>query len=260
MSSSLPNRILIFTGALLALTLQPAFAAATEGSCQGAGPQAPRDVHSAAGTNPVDFAVASSLEGMNLCDIHFHKFAEHKASGYPTLAGSGDHRGYICEGSDPSPIQDEHGADHGEGCTNVAAGDTIEVHWVFSSCDVEPGPTLGSCASALCVNPQLRVEARVFLLTEGEDGALDFAEISDPNQLDLPAAEDAVLYLGSTTGPSFDNDTCSPYQVTWNVSPHCQSLDLASLHDWCADNVFEEDHGHGVRTLVTPLELLSAIE
>ena len=45
----------------------------------------------------------------------------------------------------------------------VKPGDTIEVHWVYSSCDVSPGKTLGACLSDACVNPQLRVETQVFL-------------------------------------------------------------------------------------------------
>ena len=33
---------------------------------------------------------------MQLCNIHFHKNAEHKAKGYPHLVGEGDQRGYAC--------------------------------------------------------------------------------------------------------------------------------------------------------------------
>ena len=30
---------------------------------------------------------------------------------------------------------------------------------------------------------------------------------------------DPVVFLGSTTGPSFTQETCSPLQVTWSVRP-----------------------------------------
>jgi hypothetical protein len=36
------------------------------------------------------------------------------------------------------------------------------VHWVYSSCAVQPGQGLGSCLSAARANAQLRVEAQVF--------------------------------------------------------------------------------------------------
>ena len=70
-----------------------------------------------------------------------------------------------------------------------------------------------------------------------------------------------VLFRGSTTGPSYDQSTCSPAQVTWSVRPQCARLDVNSLHRWAeAGNVFEETKSHGVRQLVTAPELLSPIE
>lgn len=48
------------------------------------------------------------------------------------------------------------GGEHGD----LQPGDTIEVHWVYTSCDVQPGPTLGSCLSDACANPDLRVETQ----------------------------------------------------------------------------------------------------
>jgi hypothetical protein len=69
-----------------------------------------------------------------------------------------------------------------------------------------------------------------------------------------------VEYLGSTTGTAYDNETtCSPLQVTWSVRRDCRPLALESLDEWCRDNVFNEDHAHGVRTLVTVPGLLSQI-
>jgi hypothetical protein len=38
-------------------------------------------------------------------------------------------------------------------CKDIAPGDTIEVHWVHSSCDVTPGKGLGSCLSESCIKP-----------------------------------------------------------------------------------------------------------
>ena len=64
----------------------------------------------------------------------------------------------------------------------------------------------------------------------------------------------------NTTGPSYTEETCSPLQVTWSVRPRCARLDISSLSAWCADNVFEEGHAHGVRELVTDPALLAPIE
>jgi hypothetical protein len=48
--------------------------------------------------------------------------------------------------------------------------------------------------------------------------------------------------------------------VTWSVRPSCARIDIGSVHAWCADNVFNENHAHGVRQLVTAPERLARIE
>jgi len=254
---------LVSGGALLA-AISAAPTSADSGnkiSCDLIGPQAPRDITNGAGTNPVSFAVAPPAADMHLCDIHFHKYAEHRASGYSKIAGEGDHKGYVCEGATPAAAHVE-GHGEGQGCEGIAPGDTIEVHWVFTTCDVKPGPTLDSCFSDTCKNPQLRVEARVFNLTDDGSGA-DFASFraSSSGTVTLPEANNPVQYLGSTTGSSFNDGSCSPFQVTWDVSSACSPLEIASIDNWCGKdkNPFEEDHAHGVRRLVTDEALLSPI-
>ena len=37
-------------------------------------------------------------------------------------------------------------------------------------------------------------------------------------------------------------------------------VDINSVKDWCNDNVFDEDHAHGVRNLVQNAKLLSPID
>lgn len=152
---------------------------------------------------------------------------------------------------------------------NVAPGDTIEVHWVFTSCDVEPGPTLGACLSEACVNPQLRVESQVFLVVN-DPSAPSFSSFvyagthlnGRPQPVSLPSGTgEPVVFRGSTTGTKYDQHTCSPYQVTWSVRPYCMRINLLSLHAWAAaGNVFEETASHGVRPLVTAPELLGPID
>ena len=57
--------------------------------CIGAGPQAPRDIDKSAGSNSVMFEEAPAIEAMNLCNVHFHRNAEHKAAAYSTYVEDG---------------------------------------------------------------------------------------------------------------------------------------------------------------------------
>jgi PIN domain nuclease of toxin-antitoxin system len=45
---------------------------------KGYGPQSPRDIEAVAGDNLLTFNTAPLSTQMNLCNIHFHKNAEHK--------------------------------------------------------------------------------------------------------------------------------------------------------------------------------------
>ena len=221
--------------------------APSTGTCDQAGPQAPRNIDDGVGSNPVTFANAPPAKGMQICDVHFHKFAEHKASEFAIEAGHGEHAGFACKPEaawTPTDAEKTGDAAVTGGCEGVEPGTTIEVHWVFTTCDVEPGPTLNSCFNPVCNNPQLRVEAQVFYLMAGEEQGGNFGEFSNLADLELPEAGAPVVYLGSTTGPSFSDKVCSPFQVTWSVRPSCRALSLSSLDAWCDDNVFEEDHAH----------------
>ena len=246
-----------------------ALAAATDGA--GFGPQSPRDIESVAGTNTRSFENAPAFTEMNLCNIHFHENAEHKGGQFTTFAGNGDGKGYgtgykydgeLTE-AELAPIDAPIGAtEHGD----LVPGDTIEVHYVFSSAQVTPGPTLGACLSESIMNPQLRVEAQVFVLVN-DASAHNFVELAKIgtqdglNQaLNIPANTGTpVVYDGSTTGPSY-NEAGSPLQVTWSVRPEVIKVDINSVGAWFADNVFAEDHAHGVRNLVMNPALLSPIQ
>lgn len=43
-------------------------------------------------------------------------------------------------------------------CKNIQVGDTIEIHWVYSSCNIKPGESLGSCLSDSYTSSKLRVD------------------------------------------------------------------------------------------------------
>lgn len=251
--------------------------AAEGAACVGFGPQTPRDIDSPAGTNKRVIAKSPKSGEMNLCNIHFHKNAEHKAKAFAIYAGDGDghgfESGYQCGMSrelskaellpTKSPVcKSEHG--------ELKPGDTVEVHWVYTSCDIKSrdiksGAGLSACVTKTCANPNLRVEAQVFTLVN-DTHAIDFSELDfegnavngflQPNG--LPKNTGApVEFIGSTTGPSYSEQNCSPLGVTWSVRPQCAKLDINSLAEWCKGNAYGEDHAHGVRKLVTNRKLLS---
>ena len=225
--------------------------------CIGAGPQAPRDIDQKAGSNQSVFETAPEISEMNLCNVHFHRNAEHKAAAYSTFVDDGVNSGWACQ----EPAAGRLGHKHAEykGCEGIAEGDTIEVHWVYTTCDttsagVTPmGGGLSACMTTACSNPELRVVAQVLLLEK--DGKVKFSG-------DAPISHDdpTVVYTGATTGPTYSNEHCSPYQVTWDVKTTCDTLDIDDFSKWCSHNQYHEQHAHGVRALVTPKKLLSEIK
>jgi len=235
--------------------------------CLDAGPQTPRDISSLTGLNTVTFAMAPAASDMNLCNIHTHTNAEHKGPGFSVFVDNTDNGGYACNATDSltaAELTPAAGSFKG-----AVPGDTIEVHWVHTSCAATPGEGLGACVPETCSDPVLRVEAQTFLVVN-DSTALDFMDMSYGGNIvnglhqakSLPTGTGTpVKFLGSTTGPSYTQSTCSPAKVTWNVRPNCAKLDINSLHAWAdSGNVFNEKKSHGVRQLVTAPELLSPIQ
>ena len=145
--------------------------------CKGYGPQAPRDIDNRAGENKSNFSLAPNYTELNLCDLHFHVNAEHKAKDFSIYAGDGVNGlggGYKCNDS-TSLTKSELQEPKTNFCKDVKPGDTIEVHWVYTSCEVKPGKGLGSCFSDSCINPNLRVEAQVFTVVN-DSSALNFLD------------------------------------------------------------------------------------
>ena len=237
------------------------------GLCLDAGPQTPRDISSALGLNTVTFEMAPASTELNLCNIHTHTNAEHKGPGFEVFVNDTDSGGYAC--NETAELTEAELAPLDGAYKGVKPGDTIEVHWVHTSCPVTPGEGLGSCLTETCTDPLLRVEAQTFLVVNDENAAdfMDFA-YGDTVRNGFHQAKaipsdtgEPVEFLGSTTGPSYDQSTCSPMKVTWNVRPMCKKVSMASLHAWAeSGNVFNETKSHGVRQLVTAPELLSPIK
>jgi hypothetical protein len=235
---------------------------------KGFGPQSPRDIDTIEGENTRIFGMAPAYTSMNLCNIHFHKNAEHKGGEFSTYAGNGDghgyNSGYVYTGklstAELAPLKHEVGASkHG----SLSPGDTIEVHYVHSTAQVKPGPTLSACLDDATTNPQLRVETQVYVLVN-DSNALDFIALTEfgmkagyQQALHIPNnTGTAIQYAGSTTGPSY-NEKASPFQVTWSVRPQVAKVNISSVGKWLEKNAFDEDHAHGVRNLVINPALLS---
>jgi len=236
---------------------------------KGFGPQSPRDIDSLKGKNAIDFEAAPAYTEMNLCNLHFHKNAEHKGGQFTAYAGNGNGEGYRSgyqysgkklTKSELAPVgYDVCPSEH----SRLYPGDTIEVHYVYSSAQVEPGETLGSCFNDSIKNPQLRVESQVFVVVNDKN-AEDFVELTQHKKQDglhqainIPVSTGVpIQYAGSTTGPGY-NEKGSPYQVTWGVRPNVPKVNIETVGQWCKGNTFNENHAHGVRNLVINPDLLS---
>jgi hypothetical protein len=238
---------------------------------KGFGPQSPRDLAMKAGSNKRVFNPAPAYQVMNLCNIHFHKNAEHKGGEFTLFAGNGDGHGfktgYKYSGklntSESKPLNTEVcKSEHG----GLQVGDTIEIHYVHSTAQVVPGPTLSACLSETDINPQLRVEAQVYVLVN-DPQASDFRKLTTVSEINgyhqamnIPQnIGKPIQYAGSTTGPSY-NEKGSPLQVTWSVHPQIVKVQAQTVGQWCQGNSFKEDHAHGVRNLVINEKLLSIMD
>ena len=244
---------------------------------QDVGAQSPRDIDDIGGNNIKATTTAPASTAMNLCNIHFHKSAEHKGGEFTVYAGNGDGEGYG-SGYKYSGSLSELELTHYEGeeiCkyehNPLYAGDTIEVHYVYTSDDVAPGESLGACIAAdreEGTQPLLRVEAQVYVIVNDEN-ALDFVSLNktiEDNTTNLYQAPNipnntgtAIEYEGSTTGAGY-NEVASPYQVTWNVRPNIAKVNMQTVGAWCDHNEYNEHKAHNVRNLLINPDLLSQIK
>lgn len=247
-------------------------ALALETDGKGYGPQAPRDLNTIDGDNARAFEDAPAYTEMNLCNIHFHKGAEHSGGEFTTFIGNGDGTGYgtgfayngkLTE-AELAPVDYPVGPTGKKGA--LEPGDTIETHYVHTTAQVTPGPTLGSCLSEAIINPQLRVETQVYVLVN-DDSAANFLELASIGEVDgyhqalnIPSDTGTpISYDGSTTGPSY-NEKGSPIQVSWSVRPKVKKVYIGSVAAWMAQNIFDERKAHGVRNLVVNPDLISDID
>jgi len=79
-----------------------------------------------------------------------------------------------------------------------------------------------------------------------------------------PAHNDTVMYQGSTTGQSHDNEICSPYSITWHVDRTCHMVSPFSFDKLCGDmfatyGMKLDLEPHGSRKLVDPQYVVPAV-
>ncbi|HUO86325.1 MAG TPA: delta-class carbonic anhydrase, partial [Thermoanaerobaculia bacterium] len=203
------------------------------GADEPCGPQAPRDIGRAGGTNPLPVPGDGSRPP-RLCNVHFHRPAEH--------AGIG-----ACPAVRAEPASFACAAGGGE---PVRPGDEIEVHWVYTSCPAT-AERRGGLADCVCEGPaemELMVFGQEYAMTTDGDGGAE-RELREPSG-------DLARYAGSTTGPGWSDGSagdprpCSPARVEWAVARQCRALTLSALDAWCATNEWNEDHAHGVRQVI----------
>ena len=236
----------------------------------GYGPQSPRDIDRTIGLNPLVFSLAPDAKQMNLCNIHLHKNAEHKGGEFTTYAGDGDGHGYDTGYKYSGQLTAAERAPLAEAvCPSeysaIQSGDTLEVHYVYSTSLVKPGATLGACVANPVLNPQLRVEGQV-IVAVNDDNATDFMDLAKydirdkrTQAINIPTDTGVpVQYVGSTTGPNY-NEQGSPYNVTWSLRPQVKKVNIKSIGKWCERNVFDEDHAHGVPPSVKIRSAISSI-
>jgi hypothetical protein len=243
----------------------------TQTKGKGFGPQSPRDIDSKTGENKRIFSLSPPSTRMNLCNIHLHKNAEHKGGEFTVFAGNGNGQGYQTGYKYSGSLSDKELTSYNKKVghsehSRILSGDTLEVHYVYSTAKIKPGATLNSCFNESIGNPQLRVETQIYVAVNDKKAA-DFTFFTTVETVEglyqainLPKHTGTpVQYTGSTTGPSY-NEAGSPFQVTWSVRPKIEKVYIGSIAQWFNNNAFNENHAHGVRNLVTQPKLLSTID
>jgi hypothetical protein len=241
-------------------------------ACDFAGPQTPRDVSGPDGSNSYKvegLQRTTSTEGMRVCNVRFHRFAEHRSQGQYDVDKGRD--GWACRSADASSgdLQAAPGEDGGlDEEALVRDGDTVEVQWAHTTCPQElideaiaaalekdPMASTG-LAPCACPGAEIVFEARVFRISK--DSGLDTLTNTPP-----PPTGELARYFGSTTGTLYDGK-CSPIQSGWRVDRSCGELKLSALEGWLQDprgaKRFNESRPHGVRELVTDPKLLSRLD
>jgi len=239
----------------------------TKPNCSVAEPQSPRDLTANAQGDMVPKAATltkAQAAMLPLANVHFHLGAEHKSESYADdadanaydAASSNNRRladkprpGFMCASKDLT--SDQKKTYDFQYCVNTEVGKSYEVHYVHSSAGGDQiSEGLGQAAHGRGqLNPMVAVTGVVYQIVNG-------APDLDVYAMGGMDAADSVMYSGSTTGQSHNNEICSPYTITWHVDKKCRLVSPKAFDDFCKkkkDAGLKKDlYPHGSRIILDP--------
>jgi len=243
--------------------------------CADAQPQSPRDVsptYSAGTGKAKSVAHHASVSTLTHVNTHYHLGAEHKSSGEydklhttsrKLLSGDTEYGFYCDDVAAVSALTSAQKAAYDfQYCKETEVGKTYELHYVYSSGGKAMGDGLGG-AFAVQNNPTVVVRGQVFHIVNDAAYDLPSGNLMDgmlqsfPGTTDTLNLKDVTVYSGSTTGRSYNNaDSCSPYQITWQVDQKCRLISAKSFDAMCKKMKYEYEmsadaHPHQSRDLVS---------
>jgi len=250
-------------------------------ACTVAEPQSPRDLTAGASGNKVPKAAVLTDAQVNflpLTNVHFHLGAEHKSEAYSDgsdaaaydasharrlAAGAEVRPGYMCPTASLSSTQlASYNFQYCRG--QVEVGKSYEIHYVHSSAGYHASEIVDASQDAMDdglggaangrgqLNPMVAVQGQVYQIVNGAAAVDDLL-----HGWTVVGHTDSVMYAGSTTGPSHNNEICSPYAITWHVDKACHQVPPESFDNLCRQMSelyqLENDlYPHGSRMIVAP--------
>eukprot|EP00438_Fugacium_kawagutii_P018580 Skav206599 [mRNA] locus=scaffold332:34863:35579:- [translate_table: standard] len=192
-------------------------------------------------------------------NTHFHLGAEHcnfdddefslnvdQAFANPKdIIPKGIRPGYFCAPVDAAPTRGTLDPYEFKWCKNVSVGYTYEFHWVYSSAGPLNRSLTGGLGGVFArdLNPGVLVRSQVFrIVNDPTEEYMQYNTTWKP-------VKDYMLYVGSTTSDSYNNEKCSPYEVTWWVDRQCKELSAQVLDRTCKDLL---EFGLGMENDVEP--------
>ena len=216
-------------------------------ACSAAQPQSPRDVSNGAPGSLTPRVAVHDEAPTNYKHVntHYHLGAEHKSDEYNTqhdTSGAGTtllptqvEYGFYCDNVPlVTGLSTAQKTDYDWlYCRNTRVDRTYEMHWVYSSGG--EGVLSAGLGGAFDTqnNPSVTVRAQVYHIVNDNSGVYDRDDHLEGWNA-TAAAADSVTYSGSTTGRLFNNDdSCSPFQVTWQVDRKCHLISAKSFDAMC---------------------------
>jgi len=256
-------------------------------ACDQAEPQAPRDLSTGAmGDMTPKAATLNDAQAafLPLVNVHFHLGAEHKSDDYADetdanafdahkrrmakgrqLSDAAVRPGFMCSSAALTAEQlQPYSFQYCKG--EMQVGKSYEIHYVHSSAgsgsvgtsgdtvvDEAMADGLGGAANGRgLLNPMVVVQGQVFQIVQGAASVDDML-----HGWTVVGHENSVMYPGSTTGPSHDNNVCSPYAITWHVDKDCHQVSPESFDNLCKQmnemyGLANDQYPHGSRIILDP--------